>query len=242
MKKKDIADILSQTSHRPYPLPSGKWKYYQEWHKVIFAHWRASSKKILPILPEGLELDLFNGEAWVSLTAFTIKNMRLRITPAFPPLSNFHEINLRTYVLKNGIPGIYFFSLEASKAGSTLMSKVATGLPYHEADVVRNNTSYLSENIKKNFFLHLQYETKEGTVKKDLLDHWLTERYTLFHQAGDQIVGNHIHHRPWPLNEIHITHFKANYQFGNLILNMPAEKFHYSPGVKVLTWGKEKFE
>jgi uncharacterized protein YqjF (DUF2071 family) len=242
MKKDPIKNILTHVSHRPYPLPRGKWKYYQEWHEVVFAHWRASSKKINEILPEGLELDLFNGEAWVSLTAFTLKNMRLRITPAFPPLSNFHEINLRTYVKKNGIPGIYFFSLEASKIGSMLMSKLASELPYYRSDILRHKTLYQSQNKQHNFYLHLEYTPHREKIKKDLLDLWLTERYALFHQAGNNILANHIHHQEWPLMNVDISHFKANYQFGHLLLDYAAEKFHYSPGVKVLTWKKQKMD
>src|SRR4051794_8028305 len=105
-----IHHILQQTSHRPFPMPETPWKYYQEWHQVLFAHWKVPAELLSPLLPPGLTLQLYEGEAWVSLVAFTVKKLRPRIFPPFPPLSNFHEVNMRTYVLRKGKPGIYFLS------------------------------------------------------------------------------------------------------------------------------------
>src|SRR3954463_8916140 len=100
--------ILADTSHRQYPLPQKKWKYFQEWHNTLFFHWEIPPNLIENYIPEGLELDTINNMAWVSLVAFEVKNMRLRNLPPIPYVSDFQEINIRTYVIKDGIPGIYF--------------------------------------------------------------------------------------------------------------------------------------
>src|SRR3954451_23064859 len=102
----------------------------------------------MPLLPAGLTLDLFDGEAWVSLVAFTIKRLRPHFLPSFPPLSNFHEVNMRTYVLRNAKPGIYFLSIEAQKPGSALMAKLVTGLPYVHSKIKRTERSYTAKNNK----------------------------------------------------------------------------------------------
>jgi uncharacterized protein YqjF (DUF2071 family) len=125
-----ISNILQINGHRPYPLPQRPWIFYQEWHDVIFAHWKVPLEPLRELIPKGLATDLFGGQAWVSLVAFSLRGLRPRLLPAFSPLSDFYEINKRTYVVRNHKPGIFFFSLEAEKRASSLMGKMATGLPY----------------------------------------------------------------------------------------------------------------
>lgn len=93
-----ISDILDTTGHRPWPLPEGNWSYYQEWNNAVFLHWRVDNDAIRKMVPADLELELFDRSAWVSLVAFTMEKIRPRILPAVGLVSNFHEINIRTYV------------------------------------------------------------------------------------------------------------------------------------------------
>ncbi|MEO5911719.1 MAG: DUF2071 domain-containing protein [Pelobium sp.] len=74
----NIEDILSDISHRPFKIPNGKWKYYQEWNNALFFHWTIP----FDILPEHLNIDTFNGECYVSLVAFTMEKIRPRFLPA----------------------------------------------------------------------------------------------------------------------------------------------------------------
>src|SRR5271163_2367443 len=93
-----IEDILSCTDHRPYQLPFGKWRYYQEWNNVLFLHWKISFDLLRSCVPPELNLDTFDREVYVSLVAFTMEKIRKHNLPAFKYVSNFEEINLRTYV------------------------------------------------------------------------------------------------------------------------------------------------
>src|ERR1700733_5532268 len=97
--------IIQDLAHRPWDLPLGKWAYYQEWNRSLFLHWKIPTDILQPFIPSGLILDKFDMEAWVSLVAFTMENIRPRGFPAIPALSDFHEVNLRTYVTVNGKPG-----------------------------------------------------------------------------------------------------------------------------------------
>jgi uncharacterized protein len=221
-------------------MPETPWKYYQEWHQVIFAHWKVAAPSLIPLLPAGLKLDLFNGEAWVSLVAFSIKRLRPRFFPPFPPLSNFHEVNMRTYVLRNGKPGIYFLSIEAQKLGSALMAKLVTGLPYVHSKIKRAERLYTAKNKVLGFHLHAEYTPWHPITAKSGLDRWLTDRFCLFHELGKNIYSHDIHHQDWPLKSIDIKALDVQYQFKELIINSKADLYHYADGVQVPTWGKRK--
>ena len=59
------------------------------------------------LIPKPLVIDTFEDEAWVALTPFTIKDARPVFTPPLPWIGDFHEINVRTYVHLNGVPGVW---------------------------------------------------------------------------------------------------------------------------------------
>jgi uncharacterized protein YqjF (DUF2071 family) len=105
---------LRSVRHRPWPLPSGPWIMTQNWHDLLFAHWPLPADLMRKLLPETLELELYDGQAWISIVPFTMSAVRLRGTPALPWLSAFPELNVRTYVTAGGKPGVWFFSLDAA--------------------------------------------------------------------------------------------------------------------------------
>src|SRR4051812_48129968 len=90
--------ILANTSHRPWPLPGVPWFMFQQWTDLLFAHWALDAAAVLPLIPRKLELDLFEGKAWVGLTPFRMTNIPLRGLPPIPGAGSFLEMNLRTYV------------------------------------------------------------------------------------------------------------------------------------------------
>ena len=106
-----ISNILANTANRHYPLPKRNWKYFQQWNSCFFLHWSMPPEIISGLLPSDLLLDTFEGNAWVSLAAFDVDKMRVHYLPPFPYISNFKEINVKTYVTHNGVPGIYMFSI-----------------------------------------------------------------------------------------------------------------------------------
>src|SRR5437868_8828025 len=131
--------ILSQHQHRPWSLPDKPFIYYQEWYNTMFLHFSITPSGVLPFIPKFLELDIFNGKAWVSLVAFTVKRLKPRLLPPFPLLSNFNEVNIRTYVTAEAKPGIYFIDIRADKMLSLKLTKFVTSLPYQQAKINREN-------------------------------------------------------------------------------------------------------
>lgn len=110
-----IREILNKTEHRPWKLPVGNWKFYQEWNNAVFLHWQVNESELRKLVPEDIEIDLFDGKPWVSVVAFTMEKIRPRSLPAFPLISDFDEINIRTYVKYNGKTGVYFLSIEEER-------------------------------------------------------------------------------------------------------------------------------
>src|SRR5690349_15514782 len=103
--------------------PDGMPIMHQTWEKLLFLHWPFPAEEVRRFVPEQLEIDIFNGVAWVALTPFTVSELNLTSLPPIPGTSSFHELNLRTYVHANGVPGIWFFTLEASKLLPTLAAR-----------------------------------------------------------------------------------------------------------------------
>src|SRR5438128_1258865 len=107
-------EILAQTEHRPWPLPDAPWVMRQTWYDLLFAHWPIAADVMRAHIPPQLELDTFDGQAWVGVVPFGMSNVYPRLTMPVPGLSYFLELNVRTYVTVGGKPGVYFFSLDAS--------------------------------------------------------------------------------------------------------------------------------
>src|SRR4051794_22172166 len=108
-----MSSVPFPTDHRPWPVPASRWSMAMRWEDLLFAHWRIEPGLLRPHIPSGLELDLFDGAAWLGVVPFRMANTRLRVLPPMPGTSAFPELNVRTYVTRDGKPGVWFFSLDA---------------------------------------------------------------------------------------------------------------------------------
>lgn len=235
-----ISEILSVTEHRPWKIPTEKWRFYQEWNRAIFLHWQVELEELRKFVPDELEIDLFEGKPWVSVVAFTMEKIRPRNLPSFPPISDFHEINIRTYIKSNNKTGVYFLSIEG---GTNISCKVAKGmseLPYRYSKIKRKQNQYQSYNSEYKDELDIEFVVGKEVIEKSSLDLWLTERYALFQDTEKSINEFEIHHLEWPINEIELKKAVVNYQRFDMLLKSEPHKVQYSTGVKVLAWGKQK--
>src|SRR5436190_5400053 len=126
----EIDKILSDTKHRPFDIPPKDWAYYQEWNNALFLHWKVPFDALRQLVPNELNLDTFDGEVYVSLVAFTMQKIRPRNLMSFKFISDFDEINVRTYIDNGNRKGVYFLSIEAGKLLAAFIAKTLSGLPY----------------------------------------------------------------------------------------------------------------
>lgn len=199
---------LEETAHRPWPLPVRSWVMGQTWDDLLFAHLRASPDSIRALLPSGLELDLYEGEAWIAVTPFAVTGLRARGLPPLPFVSSFLELNTRTYVTAGGKPGIWFFSLDASSELAVEGARRGYKLPYFRADMRAGwREGWLSYESRRRDLrgeaasFRARYRSSGGQIDPDprSLAHFLTERYCLYAVDEGRLKRAEIHHRPWPL-------------------------------------------
>lgn len=214
-----IMEILLETTHRPYAYPDTKWLYYQEWNEVLFLHYETSLEILQELVPDELTIDTFNGKAYVSVVPFKMEKIRPRYLPSVKFVSNFGEINVRTYVEKDGKKGVYFLNIEAEKYISVFISKKLSGLPYEKSDIKMEGTHYQSQNLEKEFYLNTQFSIGKDLNDKSELDLWLTERYCLYIENKKDLYRYEIHHKEWALQGVDLNQLDLNYQIKNLYLN-----------------------
>src|SRR4051795_3399846 len=114
-------------------LRAGPWVIAQTWSDLLFAHWRVPAESIR--LPPPLQLDTYEGHAYIGVVPFEISRHRLRFTPALPRVSRFPELNVRTYATYDGVPGVWFFSLDATSALAVWSARRTYFLPYFKAEM-----------------------------------------------------------------------------------------------------------
>jgi uncharacterized protein len=98
-------------------------------------HWRVSEQELRPLIPAQLSIDTFDGSAWIGVVPFTMWGIRASFLPPIPGTSAFHELNVRTYVHFNGVPGVWFFSLDAAHRLAVWGARTFYHLPYFNAEM-----------------------------------------------------------------------------------------------------------
>jgi hypothetical protein len=221
----------------------------QHWHDLLFAHWPIPPEKLRLLVPQQLELDLLEGSAWVAVTPFWIGGSRGRFLPPLPFLYKFCELNVRTYVRYQGIPGVYFFSLDAASLPAVVGARAGYKLPYlHAAMLVRStgeSFEYTSSRLQMprpaNFHARYWPVSSPRVREKSSQEHFLTERYCLYTVHQGRVLRAYIHHLPWQLQDAE-AEFDVNTMAQAAGIELPATKplLHFSRDLEVLVWWPEK--
>jgi uncharacterized protein len=242
--------VLQETAHRPWPLPDGPWVMAQSWHDLLFAHWPVDAAALHPFLPSKLQIDTFEGRAWLAVVPFRMTGVRMRGAPVVPWLSAFPELNVRTYVTFGGKPGVWFFSLDAGNSVAVAIARAWFHLPYFRARMNCTEREgwicYQSERTHRGApagLLAGRYR-RLGEVfrpQHGTLEHFLTERYCLYTTNWrGQIIRGEIHHPPWPLQRAE-AEFAGNSMTASLGIALALRPLlHFARRQNVLVWPPRK--
>lgn len=241
--------VLDRTRHRPWPMPKEPWLMTQSWHDLAFAHWPVDQQQLRDALPAGLEIDIFEGQAWMGLVAFHMTNVAPRGVPALPWVSAFPELNVRTYVTVDGKPGVYFFSLDAGNPVAVGLARSLVHLPYHSAmmsvDPRDGWYDYRSRRVTTGGVAAAEFDASyrpAGPVFEPAagtLEHFLTERYCLYTIAPDHhLLTLDIHHKPWALQQGEIV-LRTNTMIDPTGVRLPdmAPLVHFAKRQDMVAWG-----
>lgn len=245
--------VLGSTSHRPYALPAGPWILQQRWNELLFAHWPVPADQIAALLPPGVEVDTFDGYAWVGVVPFWMDEVAARVagspTVGFPTTRRFAELNLRTYVRSsvNGRPGVFFFSLDCESTLAVLGARIGFHLPYYRASMHRGQgaagIAYRSRRRLTNASVRFDCDYRSVTgvpgppSQPGSLAYFLTERYCLFTPFAGRMLVGHIHHLPWPLEPAE-AEIRVNELPGAHRIHLPEMRpvLHFARELRVLIW------
>jgi uncharacterized protein YqjF (DUF2071 family) len=223
---------------------------HQCWGKLLFIHWPIDAELLRPLIPSELSVDTFDGQAWIGVVPFTMWGIRASFLPAIPGTSAFHELNVRTYVHHKGVPGVWFFSLDAANKLAVWGARQFYYLPYFNAEMsleqdgkaikyssIRRDSRGQPAELKTSW-------TIGGALPPapaETIDFFLTERYCLYSHHRRQLYRSRIFHPPWPLQSAQFVDYESTMIEAQGIATPGDEPLlHYAESIAVDIWPLRK--
>jgi len=201
---------LSEEGRRRILSVHGEPLFLAGWERALFMHFEVDPETLQCVVP--FELDLWNGKAFISLVAFTMRDMRPRFGGApmrwlFKPIATHSFLNVRAYVRHRGEAGICFLAEWLSSWLSVQLGPRLYGLPYRFAkiDYRHIHESHELSGTVTSPRSHKQF-SYTAKLSSDVfapggagsLDEFLLERYSSFNRRGQSKLFFRIWHPPWP--------------------------------------------
>ena len=201
--------------------PVGAPLLHQEWHDLLFMHWPVPAELLQPYLPERLQLDTHDGTAWLAIVPFNMTKVRTRMAPPVPGTNEFLELNVRTYVHLDGVPGVWFLSLDATNALAVWVARTFFHLPYLRATMrleqpgpqlrqftaQRTHAGVPAAHFRATWTVGAPLPPPEPGS----LLFFLTERYCLYasNKSQTKLYRGRVAHEPWPLRAAQVLHYES---------------------------------
>ncbi|MFN8559952.1 MAG: DUF2071 domain-containing protein [Dehalococcoidia bacterium] len=242
-----VAERLAMQVPPPRPFV-----WHQNWLQLLFLHWSVPVEVLRPLIPPGLTIDTYAGQAWLGIVPFRMTNVRPRWIPYFRSLSAFPELNVRTYVHLDGrSPGVWFFSLDATNPLAVEAARAAFRLPYFHCRIGLRRDGlevayHARRHDRRSPAAHLDLRYRIGPAlppaPPDSLAFFLTERYCLYAEPRPGALSRlRVHHRPWPLHAASLTDLDTNLAEADGLAPLAGVPLlHYAPRVDVRVWNLEQ--
>ena len=210
----------------------------QSWLDLTFLHWPYEPALVRPLVPRELELDLFDGAAWIGLVPFVIDGLTFARAPAIPWLSRFPETNVRTYVIDpDGRRAVWFFSLDAARWPAVVGARLGYGLPYYWSamKVVRKPDEVCYSSRRRHAESHIRVCPGELLEVQNELEVFLTARFRLCAKRRGRLVSADIEHSPWPLCRAQVAELRETLiEAAGLPAGQRMPLAHFVPRIDVL--------
>ena len=242
--------ILEETAHRPWPMPDRAWVMTQTWNDLLFAHWPVDVAAVRALVPAAFELDLFDGQAWLGVVPFHMTNVTPRFVPPLPWLSQFPELNVRTYVRVGDKAGVFFFSLDAANPVAVGAARTLLNLPYFTARMaVTADGGGIRYDSRREGGPQADFQAAYRGLgdprppRPGTLEYFLTERYCLYAVKRGFPYRLEIHHPPWPL-ESAAAEISVNTMADAAGLRLPAAAplLHFAKRQDMVCWPPETLD
>ncbi len=222
------------------PQPVTRPVMTQQWCDLAYIHWRYDPAVVQALLPEGLEVDTFDGSAWVGLIPFSMRNIAVPGTPPIPYFGSFPEVNVRTYVRKNGIPGVWFFSLDVNRLLPAAVARATYLLPYCWGSASHElSDDVLATEVFRRWpgggETSIRIQVGDAIEKSDDLSVFLSARWGLYSRGfGTGLRYAPVDHEPWVLHNATLEYLEDSLVIA-AGLPAPTGQPHvlFSPGVSV---------
>ena len=224
----------------PTIRPNSRAVGFQKWRSLLFMHWAIPVAELRPLVPDLLELDLYDGVAYVGVVPFAMQGVRPRWAPSLLGF-DFLETNVRTYVTHAGQPGVYFFSLDAASQIAVWIARQLWGLPYYHSkmSLIRkaNTVEYRSHRSDSGLSHHVTCRLGERLEASppETIEFFFLERYLLFLERRSKIYTGQVHHAPYPVQLAQVSHLEDDLlaSAGCGSCHGVPEYVHFSTGVDV---------
>jgi uncharacterized protein len=183
---------------------------HHRWEALLFLHWPVSAEGIQATLPNGLTVDTFEGGAWLTISPFFMRKVRPVGLPPLPWLSEFQELNVRTYVFdERGVPGIWFYSLDCDQPLAVTGARVLTGLPYFSAEMTADVDGLIDYSCRRQGTEDAARYRYRGVgaaheAHPESLEFFLLERYYLYSRRDGSLVRSQVSHAPYRFRKVDI--------------------------------------
>ncbi len=202
----------------PTPRPGGRAVMFQKWRRLLFLHWEVDADAVQASLPHGLEVDTFDGRAYVGVVPFFMQDVRPALCPPVYWLSDFPELNVRTYVRdRAGRAGVWFYSLDCSQPVAVWAARTFFKLPYFRARMraqVGPESRFVYYDCRRSGqreTAHYEYRAagEAGRSEVGSLEAFLVERYRLFAYRNRQLYSGRVWHHPYEVAETEVPRWSA---------------------------------
>jgi uncharacterized protein YqjF (DUF2071 family) len=184
----------------------------QDWRELTYVHWPYPAEAVQSLLPEGLEVETFDGAAWVGLVPFRMVGIAGRGTPPIPYFGTFPETNVRTYVRGPAGPGVWFNSLDITRVLPVAVARLSYRLPYmwSKMRIERHTAGAITYRAERRWpgprgvSSLVEVVPGESIENPSAFEHFLSARWRLYTMLRSRLAQARVSHEPWPLRKAKI--------------------------------------